>query len=531
MMVVKCLVFAASTGLFAFFLGRLFPKRLLHYSAAPFRDYRWEKGGRFYEKLGIRRWKNLLPDMSRVFPKLMQPKRIDAMLGSEEILCMIEETCVAEAVHVVLCIVGLVLIRLWRGLGGIVAWLLYALLGNLPFIMIQRYNRPRYVEMLKARQSRARRVNASSRERRLLILSCDTGEGHNACGRAIRECYETHGWKCEQRDALRFLSPLLSRAVVFCHVHGYRHAPGSFRAGYAFAERHPALLGEKSLVGRLMASGAEHLYCHMLDGGYSHVISTHVISAYMLSDMLKRYSLKPRTGFVATDYTCSPIVRESELDWYFVPDAALTQDFVCDNIPKERTVPSGIPVNATFYARGNAQAAKESLGIPSEDRHILMMGGSMGCGDMRGIAAQLYRRLPDDVTLTVVCGSNRRLERRLRHKYRMDLRIRVLGYANNMSQLMDSADLFITKPGGLSTTEAAAKGLPMVLIDAVGGCEDYNARFMERAGIAVSARKPVEIARIATELIQSPSLLERMRLSATLDDRPAEIIYHYMDAA
>lgn len=138
MMVVKCLVFAASTGLFAFFLGRLFPKRLLHYSAAPFRDYRWEKGGRFYEKLGIRRWKNLLPDMSRVFPKLMQPKRIDAMLGSEEILCMIEETCVAEAVHVVLCIVGLVLIRLWRGLGGIVAWLLYALLGNLPFIMIQR---------------------------------------------------------------------------------------------------------------------------------------------------------------------------------------------------------------------------------------------------------------------------------------------------------------------------------------------------------------------------------------------------------
>lgn len=154
MELMKCLWYLFISGLVSFGMGRLFPRQLLRHDAWPFRAHEWEKGGRVYERLAVRRWQNRLPDMSHILPGTMPAKRIETMPTLEKLMTMVEETCVAELVHLLLCVSGLRLLKLWRGPGGLTLWLLYVLIGNVPYIIMQRYNRPRFLLLMKKLQRR-----------------------------------------------------------------------------------------------------------------------------------------------------------------------------------------------------------------------------------------------------------------------------------------------------------------------------------------------------------------------------------------
>lgn len=144
---IKCMMYLAATGLLLFFLGRLIPPDKLEWHRFPYKLYPAEKEGAVYKKIGIHHWQNKVPDMSKVFPKLMPPKKMVAT-DKDSLIRMIQETCTAELTHIVLCLIGLYCIKLWPGAGGIVLAMLNTL-GNMVFILIQRYNRPRLVRLYK----------------------------------------------------------------------------------------------------------------------------------------------------------------------------------------------------------------------------------------------------------------------------------------------------------------------------------------------------------------------------------------------
>lgn len=154
----RCLIYMAVLGAATFPLGRFIKRLKPHWEKWPFRGCAWERNGTFYERLGIRRWKDIAPDVSWVFPKIVPPKKILRMPNPESVIDMLRETCVAEAVHWILCAAGLALPLLWPGKAGVALCLFYILLGNGPFIMIQRYNRPRYRQMLESARRRERRL-------------------------------------------------------------------------------------------------------------------------------------------------------------------------------------------------------------------------------------------------------------------------------------------------------------------------------------------------------------------------------------
>ncbi len=144
----KCALYFAITGLLSFFLGRLIPPNKMEWYRFPYKLYQFEKEGTIYKRIGIHHWQNKVPDMSKVFPKVMPPKKMVAT-DKDSLLRMIQETCTAELTHIVLCITGLYCVRLWPGVGGITLAVLNIALFNLPFILIQRYNRPRLVKLYK----------------------------------------------------------------------------------------------------------------------------------------------------------------------------------------------------------------------------------------------------------------------------------------------------------------------------------------------------------------------------------------------
>lgn len=154
----SCVLYIAAIGVAGFLAGRVFPRRWLNYDAPPFREWPFENGGHFYRKLGIHRWHKRLPDMSRIFPGLMPPKKLVAHISAAQAEIMVQETCVAETIHLLLSLLGLYIPFLWPGPGGLILCALYLLLGNLPFILIQRFNRPK-LRMLLEKCRRAEKRN------------------------------------------------------------------------------------------------------------------------------------------------------------------------------------------------------------------------------------------------------------------------------------------------------------------------------------------------------------------------------------
>jgi len=148
---INCVIYIIVSGLVIFILGRLFPRKWIKESKFPFKAFKIENNGKLYDKINIRKWKTKLPDASLIItkfiPNFMPKKRIDNKYKSKDnTKILIKETCIAEINHFLAGITGLYCIKIWNGTGGLVVSLLY-LLWNMPFILIQRYNRPRLVKL------------------------------------------------------------------------------------------------------------------------------------------------------------------------------------------------------------------------------------------------------------------------------------------------------------------------------------------------------------------------------------------------
>ena len=158
MKLVGCIVYIAILGIGTHYLGEALPRDRFDPASFPYREFSWEKSGKVYKTLRVKKWKKKLPDASRYF-KDMVPKRLVGSTTSETIEVLIKETCVAEFIHYLLCVLSVGVCFIWRGVQGVVIWVVTVLV-NLVFVVIQRYNRPHLVRLsnrLKIREERLKK--------------------------------------------------------------------------------------------------------------------------------------------------------------------------------------------------------------------------------------------------------------------------------------------------------------------------------------------------------------------------------------
>ena len=141
-----------------------------------------------------------------------------------------------------------------------------------------------------------------------LILSCNTGAGHNSCAQAVQEAYHSRGEICNITDSLQFISEKASTFISNWHTRIYRHAPRLFDAGYQRAESHEDIFCEGTPIYKLLSSGAERMYQYIRSAGYDNIICTHVFPALALTEMRRQHPcLQLVTSHISTDYTCAPM--------------------------------------------------------------------------------------------------------------------------------------------------------------------------------------------------------------------------------
>ena len=156
MKLIRSLLYLGLLGLFSYYTGEALPREWINENKAFFQPRRWEKKGKLYESFQIKKWKLKLIDMSKIMKNSKIRKEISGEITAKNLTALIKETCVAELSHWFLCISSVFVYNFWDNWVGGLVWLLY-IIGNLPFIMIQRYNRPnlqRLRERLAAREQR-----------------------------------------------------------------------------------------------------------------------------------------------------------------------------------------------------------------------------------------------------------------------------------------------------------------------------------------------------------------------------------------
>ncbi len=336
----------------------------------------------------------------------------------------------------------------------------------------------------------------------VLILSCSTGQGHNAAAEAVREALMMRGAHCVVLDHITLRSERAAKNVGAVYIRTAVLMPHAFGATYRLGDRISHNYGH-SPVYLANRKYAALLAEYIADGAYDAVVATHLYPAETLTCMRRRGMLDIPFYAVMTDYTCSPFWEETRPDLYFTPSEAVSEMFVEKGVPAEKLYATGIPVKSAALERVDKQDAKAVLELEGHTHLIAVMGGSMGGGRIIAIVRQLLKRIPDDTSVAALCGSNKRLAKRLNRCFSGSKRLRVVGYTDKALLWMQACDVLLTKPGGITSTEAAVGGVPLVLTAPIPGCETKNAAYFEARGIARRAFRPADAANEAIALVNN----------------------------
>ncbi|MBQ7063914.1 MAG: hypothetical protein IJM90_03385 [Firmicutes bacterium] len=319
---------------------------------------------------------------------------------------------------------------------------------------------------------------------KVLILSCNTGGGHNAAGLALMEEFRNQGIVCEFKDVLSFAAnSSISRKASSLYVNITTKLPLRLRLSY-----HPgagSTSRRKSPVYSFNSRYAKALGAYIQENHFDTVIMHHLFPAEAITYLQRHQLLQARTYFVATDYTCIPFTEETEADYYIIPHRELQKEYLQAGVPYDKIVPLGIPLQRPFSVKRDRTEARTALGLPTIGKMVLIMTGSMDYGYLGKISSTLYHEYGDRLNLVLLCGSSESVKENLGKRFRNNHNVILVGATDQVSLYMDAADLIISKPGGLIATEAAAKKLPMILTDPIPGCEAKNASFFKRHKMAL----------------------------------------------
>lgn len=345
-----------------------------------------------------------------------------------------------------------------------------------------------------------------------LILSCSTGGGHNAAAYAVQEAFRLRGHNAVVLDPYVLAGKDLDKKVAAGYVKIVQKVPGLFGVIYKLGEAYRKL-PVPSPVYAVNIAMRKRMQEYLSKHHYDIIFTTHIYPGEILLALKNKGVNIPPTVFIATDYVCVPFTEEIGCDYFITPSKELSDDFIRHGLPEDRLVPAGIPVKSIFKQDITRDEALAELGLDSRYRYLLISGGSIGCGMLNKTIDVLgdYFESHTDCKLIAICGNNKKLLEKLNEKYADDERIILIASTDKMLYYMKAADVFLSKPGGLSSTEAAVCGTRLIHITPIPGCENKNMSFFERNGMSVAVGKDLSELPRAIEKIVDPSFSEEIR--------------------
>ncbi len=238
------------------------------------------------------------------------------------------------------------------------------------------------------------------------------------------------------------------------------------------------------------------------------VICTHPFSSSSLS-RLKKMGFPVSICTVITDFHAHRVWIQHEVDLYVVSSDEVRLQLIDSGISKHRISVTGIPIKSNFWAKNNKLHARKKLNLEDKPT-VMVMGGGFGLGGIKDLAHSLIK-WKENIQLIICTGNNHSLRISLeRNKHFQHPHIRIIGFVDIIDNLLDAADLLITKPGGLTCFEALSKGVPMLIYQPIPGHEEYNCNHLVKHELAVRIHHRQEVDCWIEKLLSSPDAFEQL---------------------
>jgi processive 1,2-diacylglycerol beta-glucosyltransferase len=353
-------------------------------------------------------------------------------------------------------------------------------------------------------------MTPAPRPPRVVILTASYGAGHNRVAEALAREFRRAGASTMVVDHFHALvHPRFAAVSQALYGRMLRRTPTLWRLAYWWSDR---LRGDSPLLLGANRLGASRL-ARLLDAvGPDHVVSVHPTPAAALTFLARAGRRLPSHTAVLTDFAAHGQWLSSHVDRFCAPADEVAAGLIRRGVPPARVRVTGIPVDDQFAQPRDRAAVRRALGWTPRDPLVLIMAGSSGSLGRLEEATGVAIGLEPPCQVVAVTGRDDDLRRRLLARSRhTGERLRVLGYADNVRDLMAAADAIVTKAGAVTLAEALAAELPAVCFGSLAGHEARNERFVVGAGAALEAQSPDALARMLRRLLGDSRLLHGLR--------------------
>ncbi len=348
---------------------------------------------------------------------------------------------------------------------------------------------------------------------KILILSLTFGGGHNSAANAMKEYFTAADAACETLDTFGYVSPTIADSINKGHLFVSGHMGRAFGIGYHSAEkRRPIQIAQMTPAQIMSMPLARDILTYISQSKPDAILFTHCFAGIVLHLLKKEGKITVPTVGIVTDFAFHPYWEDCTAnDYVVIPSPDLRFQGRRKGFSDGQMLPLGIPISPRFGESMAKAAARERLGLAPNGPTVLLMGGSMGHGKMAdSVAALDALPLGEDFQIIVVCGANKKMLSDM-EKLETKHRVLKLGFANNVDVLMDASDVIVTKPGGLTTSEALAKRLPMIIVNPIPGQESRNAEFLLNSGTALATNDLCGADELVYRLLTNPTRREAMQ--------------------
>jgi processive 1,2-diacylglycerol beta-glucosyltransferase len=365
---------------------------------------------------------------------------------------------------------------------------------------------------------------AVSRRPRVLILSASSGAGHVRAAQALEQAFSARGdCHVEHVDAIAYVSKLFQRLYDDAYIAMVRRAPSLMGLLYDRTDqpwKHPR---RRLALDRLNTQPMIRMLKRVQP---DLCIATHFLPAEILAWLIAKRKLNARHVIVVTDYDVHAMWLCRTVDRYDVALPESAEYLAGIGVPREKVRVTGIPIDPQFEVAVDLRDARRKLGLAVESRIVLISAGGYGLGPVEQLVKDLLA-LARPWQIVAIAGKSEKLKARLEHLSKTAGRLAdggnrlvAVGFTKEMDQYMAAADALIGKSGGLTTSEALARSLPMILIEPIPGQEERNADHLLEAGAAIRCNNlPAAVWKIAS-LMDNREKLESMRAAAKAMARP-----------
>ena len=361
--------------------------------------------------------------------------------------------------------------------------------------------------------------------KKVLIMSASTGGGHNRAAKAMKDeiekkCIDGEHITCEIIDSLKIVNGTMDKLISRGYEKSAKYTPKAWGGVYKMSDANIVSKHEYkgNLFNTLLASKLKKL---LKERKPDLIIGTHPFPMIALSTLKKKYPYRnafnsffvPPLISVLTDYTAHSTYIQDEIDYYIAGDEYVKEVLISEGVDGDKIKPYGIPVEKSFLEHREKSVVLEELGLAPDKFTVLLMGGSFGAGNIKDTLKELLE-IDRDFQIIVITGRNETLKEKLEkslEKYTIDKNISILGFTQDMNDILSAVDIIVSKPGGLTTTECLLKELPMIIPYYIPGQDEENMDFLSNCGAALRTSKKFTISVLLKVLIDNPMRMELLK--------------------